>query len=73
MPRGIQFDRAAERAGWARLAVADLLDSIAEDREPATGMYAGRTIVEMNTAIYRSALGGTRVVWPVAAGGNPLA
>jgi predicted dehydrogenase len=66
-------DRGAERAGWARLAVADLLDAIAEDREPATGMYAGRTIVEMNTAIYRSALAGDRVDWPVATGGSPLA
>ena len=72
-PPATDVDRAAERAGWGRLAAADLLDAIAEDREPETGMYAGRTILEMNTAIYRSALGGTRVVWPVAAEGNPLA
>jgi len=72
-PPATDVDRAAERAGWGRLAAADLLDAIAEDREPETGMYAGRTILEMNTAIYASALGGRRIAWPVAAGGNPLA
>jgi predicted dehydrogenase len=72
-PPASDVDRAAERAGWGRLAAIDLLDAIAEDREPETGMYAGRTILEMNTAIYRSALTGARVAWPVAAGGNPLA
>jgi hypothetical protein len=35
-------------------------------------MYAGRTVLEMTTAVYASALSGSRVAWPVAAGGNPL-
>jgi len=65
-------DRAAERAGWGRRAAADLVDAIAEDREPETGMYAGRTVLEMTTAVYASALSGTRVTWPMTAGGNPL-
>jgi len=66
------IDRSAERAGWGRLAVADLLDAIAEDREPETGMYAGRTVLEMTTAVYAAALAGTRVRWPIAALGSPL-
>jgi predicted dehydrogenase len=65
-------DRAAQRVVWGRRAVADLVDAIAEDREPETGMYAGRTVLEMTTAVYASALSGSRVAWPVAAGGNPL-
>ena len=65
-------DRAAERVGWGRRAAADLVDAIAEDREPETGMYAGRTVLEMTTAVYASALAGTRVTWPITAGGNPL-
>ena len=36
-------ERAADRAGWGRRAAADLLDAIVNDREPETGMYAGRT------------------------------
>jgi predicted dehydrogenase len=66
-------DRGAERAAWGRRAAADLLDAIANDREPETGMYAGRTVVEMTSAIYASALSGERVTWPLAARGNPLA
>jgi len=66
-------DRAAERAGWGRRAAVDLIDAMAEDRQPETGMYAGRTVLEMTTAIYRSALDGTRVSWPLAASGSPLA
>jgi len=65
-------DRAAERGDWGRRAAADLIDAIAEDREPETGMYAGRTVLEMTTAVYESAVSGARVNWPVAAGGNPL-
>ena len=65
-------DRAAERVGWGRRAAADLVDAIAEDREPETGMYAGRTVLEMTTAVYGSALAGKRVTWPITAGGNPL-
>lgn len=60
-------DRAAERAAWGRLAVTDLLDAIAEDREPETGMHAGRITVEMISAVFASALTGDRVAWPLAA------
>ena len=45
-------DRAAERVGWGRRAAADLVDAIDEDREPETGIYAGRTVLEMTTAVY---------------------
>ncbi|NDC64496.1 MAG: gfo/Idh/MocA family oxidoreductase [Planctomycetia bacterium] len=65
MPSG-NADRAAERAGWARRAAVDLVAAIAEDREPETGMYAGRTTVEMIAAIYASAFSGTRIAWPLA-------
>ena len=65
-------DRAAERARWGRRAADDLVDAIAEDREPETGMYAGRTVLEMTTAVYASALAGARVTWPMKAAGNPL-
>jgi predicted dehydrogenase len=65
-------DRAAERAGWGRRAAADLIDAIRENREPETGMYAGRTVLEMTTAVYQSALSGTRIQWPLPACGNPL-
>jgi len=66
-------DRAAERAGWGRRAALDLLDAIAEDREPETGMYAGLTTVEMTAAIYASALSGRRIEWPLEFTANPLA
>jgi predicted dehydrogenase len=66
-------DRAAERATWGRRAAVDLLDAIVEDREPETGMYAGRTTVEMITAIYASALTGMRIDWPLNVRANPLA
>ena len=66
-------DRSAERASWGRRAALDLIDAIAEDREPETGMYAGRTTVEMITAVYASALSGRRVEWPLLERGNPLA
>ena len=67
-----EVDRAAERAGWGRRAAADLIDAIAEDREPEAGMYAGRTVLEMTTAIYASALSGDRVTWPMATRVDPL-
>jgi predicted dehydrogenase len=70
-PEG-DVDRAAERAAWARRAAVDLIDAIADDREPEAGMYAGRTVLEMTTAVYASALSGTRINWPVRIGGNPL-
>ena len=66
-------DRAAERATWGRRAAVDLLDAIQEDREPETGMYAGRTTVEMIAAIYASALAGRRIDWPLEARTSPLA
>ena len=69
---GSDVDRAAERLGWGRFAAADLIDAIAEDREPETGMYAGRTVLEMTTAVYASAVSGARVNWPLATRGNPL-
>ena len=67
-----EVDRAAERLGWGRFAATDLIDAIAEDREPETGMYAGRTVLEMTTAVYASAVSGGRVNWPLATRGNPL-
>jgi predicted dehydrogenase len=65
-------DRAAERALWARRAADDLIDAITEDREPETGMYAGRTTVEMTAAIFASAVTGQRIEWPLATRTNPL-
>jgi predicted dehydrogenase len=67
-----EVDRAAERAGWGRRAAADLVDAIVEDREPETGMYAGRTVLEMTMAVYASALSGGRVTWPMADRSTPL-
>jgi predicted dehydrogenase len=72
-PPEADVDRAAERATWGRLAALDLLDAITEDREPETGMYAGRTTVEMVTAVYASALTGRRIEWPLTDRKNPLA
>ncbi len=72
-PPASDADRTAERTGWGRRAAADLVDAIAEDRQPETGMYAGRTVLELTAAIYRSALDGTRVVWPIESSGSPLA
>ncbi|MFM1996064.1 MAG: hypothetical protein RLZZ111_451, partial [Planctomycetota bacterium] len=54
-------------------AALDLLDAIDQDREPETGMYAGRTTVEMTAAIYAAAVTGRRVRWPIVERGNPLA
>jgi predicted dehydrogenase len=65
-------DRTAERASWGRRAVADLVDAITNDREPETGMYAGRTVVEMTAAIFASALSGQRITWPLVERTNPL-
>ncbi len=66
-------DRAAERASWGRRAVADLLDAIQNDREPETGMYASRTVVEMTAAVFASALTGQRIPWPLTNRASPLA
>ena len=66
-PPAADVDRNEERSAWGRRAAADLLDAIAEDREPETGMYAGRTTVEMTSAIYAAALSGRRIAWPLDA------
>ena len=68
-----EVDRAVERAAWGRQAALDLLDAIAEDREPETGMHAGRTGVEMTAAVYAAALSGRRITWPLVDRGSPLA
>jgi predicted dehydrogenase len=70
-PSGV--DRSVERAGWGRRAAFDLVDAILTDREPETGMYAGRTSVEMTAAVYASALSGRRIDLPLADRSNPLA
>ena len=72
-PPAADVDRAAERGSWGRRAAIDLLDAIASDREPETGMYTGRTVVEMTAAVYASAITGNRIPWPLVARGNPLA
>jgi predicted dehydrogenase len=65
-------DRAAERAAWGRRAAADLVDAILTDREPETGMYAGRATVEMIAAIFASSLSGRRVDLPLTDRSLPL-
>lgn len=72
-PPEADADRAAERAAWGRRAALDLLDAINEGREPETGMYAGRTTVEMTAAVYASALSGRRIDWPLRDRADPLA
>jgi len=72
-PSRPDVDRAAERVAWGRLTALDLLDAIADDREPETGMYAGGTTVEMVAAIYAAALSGRRVTLPLADRSSPLA
>lgn len=70
-PTGV--DRGDERAEWGRRAAVDLIDAIIEDREPETGMYAGRTTVEMTAAVFASALAGAKVTLPLGRRTNPLA
>ena len=67
LPALTDEERSAERANWSRRAAADLVAAIAEDREPETGMFAGRTTVEMTAAVYASALTDCRVDWPLPA------
>lgn len=67
LPSLTDAERSVERANWVRRAAVDLLAAIAEDREPETGMFAGRTTVEMTAAIYASALSGRRIDWPLPA------
>lgn len=66
-------ERSAERASWGRRAVVDLVNAIREGREPETGMYASRRVVEMTASIYASSLSGERITWPLTARENPLA
>jgi len=66
-------ERSAERASWGRRAVVDLLDAIREDREPETGMFTSRRVVEMTASVYASALSGSRVALPLSNRENPLA
>jgi predicted dehydrogenase len=67
LPALSDAERSEERAAWSRRAAADLLAAIVEDREPETGMFAGRTTVEMTAAVYASALSGRRIDWPLEA------
>jgi predicted dehydrogenase len=66
------IDRSAERATWGQRAALDLVDAILTDREPETGMYAGRATVEMTAAIYASALSGRRMDLPLTDRTNAL-
>jgi predicted dehydrogenase len=54
-------------------AVRDLLDAIRADREPACGMYDGRAVTEMITAVFASQRAGKPVTLPLADRGSPLA
>lgn len=57
-------ERSAERLAWGQRAAADLVDAIVADREPETGMYAGRTTVDMTAAVFAAALAGRRLTLP---------
>ena len=61
LPKRTDEDRTAERREWARRAASDLVEAIAEDREPETGMYASRTTVLMTESVFESAVSGRRV------------
>jgi hypothetical protein len=71
-PPSTDVDRDAERAAWGRAAAADLVAAILEDREPETGMYAGRTTLEMTTAVFAASLSGMRVAIPLTDRNSPL-
>jgi predicted dehydrogenase len=60
-PPAGDIDRGDERVAWGRRAALDLVDAIHEDREPETGMYAGRTTVRMTQSVFASALLGRRI------------
>ncbi|MDE2928855.1 MAG: Gfo/Idh/MocA family oxidoreductase [Acidobacteriota bacterium] len=66
---------AEERAGSDQLAtlmVADLLQAIEEDREPAVTEYDGRWTTEMISSVYQSQLTGARVTFPLKDRTHPL-
>jgi len=56
-----------------RRLVEDWLDAIAHDREPACSGYNAMKAIEMVMAVYRAALGGTRVALPLEERDHPLA
>jgi predicted dehydrogenase len=53
--------------------VGDWLQAVAADREPECGGRNGAWAVEMVMAVYRAALSGRRVAFPLTARGHPLA
>ena len=66
---------ADEQAGSDQLAtlmVADLLQAIEEDREPAVNEVDGRWTIEMILSVYRSQLTGARVTFPLKNRRHPL-
>ena len=66
---------AEERAGSGQLAtlmVADLLQAIEEDREPAVNEMDGRWTTEMISSVYQSQLTGARVRFPLKDRSHPL-
>ena len=66
---------AEERAGSDQLAtlmVADLLQAIDEDREPAVNELDGRWTTEMISSVYQSQLTGARVRFPLEDRSHPL-
>lgn len=54
------------------LAVRDLINSIEEDRQPLTSIYAARTATEMIVAVFESHRLAKRVDFPLANRQNPL-
>ena len=52
--------------------VADLLQAIEEDREPAVTEIDGRWTTEMISAVYESQLTGARVTFPLQNRSHPL-
>lgn len=54
------------------LMVADLLDAIEKNREPACGARDGRWTIEMVTGIYQSQMNGARVEFPLKDRRDPL-
>ena len=66
---------AEEQAGSDQLAtlmVADLLQAIEEDREPAVNEFDGRWTTEMISSVYQSQLTGARVTFPLKNRTHPL-
>lgn len=54
-------------------AVVDLLDAIAQDRQPECNMYEGRTTVELITAVFAAHFAGKTVNFPLETRASPLA